>query len=43
LGQDGRVNDIACYVTSFIPGSSDQTVLADWSQLSWEFMGKVLR
>jgi len=33
LDGDGKVNDIAAYVTSYIPSTSDQTVVADWTQL----------
>jgi HK97 family phage major capsid protein len=33
LDQSSRVNDIDAYATSFIPASSDQTILADWTQL----------
>jgi HK97 family phage major capsid protein len=42
LDQSSRVNDVDCYVTSFIPGSSDQTVLADFSQLVLGFWGNSL-
>jgi HK97 family phage major capsid protein len=40
LDGDGCVNDIPAYVTSFIPGSSDQTVLADWTQLVFASFGE---
>jgi HK97 family phage major capsid protein len=40
LDQSNRVNNIDSYVTSFIPASSDQTVLADWSQLVLAFFGQ---
>jgi HK97 family phage major capsid protein len=33
LDQSDRVNDVDAYATSFIPASSDQTILADWTQL----------
>jgi hypothetical protein len=39
LDRDSRVNDILAYVTSFIPGSSDQTILADWTQLVLAIFG----
>jgi HK97 family phage major capsid protein len=42
LDRDSKVNDIPAYATSFIPGSSDQTVLADWRQLVLGFWGSSL-
>jgi len=33
LDQSSRVNNVDAYVSSFIPASSDATILADWTQL----------
>jgi HK97 family phage major capsid protein len=42
LDRDSRVNDILAYPTAFIPNSSDQTILADWSQLVLAIFGSGL-